>query len=252
MPHGTPDWGLVGPKYTTYGLDDLGEHAVRLGSPHFFDRRGDALLLTDFREGLGCFYDATPAGSGRVELHTGHSRTGAYAVGLVGNPGDINVGRIQAMIAIPVLSVLGLEWTFSIAEHSRYVVGGLVWISPVDTWEAYVRYDNVNNRSEYRDNAGTFTPIPGAGRLFRDDHALHTVKMVVDMTPDPVTGAYEYVRILIDDNAYDMRGISPNLTGAAAWGHLYVEIEHQGNTDTDPVVFVDNVIVTQNEPVWQG
>lgn len=31
MPHGTPDWGLVGPKTTTYGVDDLGEHAVRMG-----------------------------------------------------------------------------------------------------------------------------------------------------------------------------------------------------------------------------
>ena len=49
MPHGTPDWGLVGPKTTTYGMDDEGEAAVRLGSPHFFDRRGDVLLLTDFR-----------------------------------------------------------------------------------------------------------------------------------------------------------------------------------------------------------
>lgn len=246
MAHGTPDWGLVGPKQTTYGMDDEGEAAVRLGSPHFFDRRGDVLLVTDFREGMGPFYNNSPAAPARVELHTGHSRSGAYTVGLNAAPTVANRAVISTYAALPFSSLLGLEWTFSFTAYSWFVRGELMWANPINTWYAAVRYNHNLFFSEYLNAGGTYTQIPGSVRLVVADDAMHTIKMVVDMA------AMQYVRVLIGEVVYDLRGIGVFATGFGTQSHLIVNIEHQVWAEGDQLAHIDNVILTQNEPPYQG
>ncbi|GAI90305.1 unnamed protein product, partial [marine sediment metagenome] len=107
MPHGTPDWGLVGPKDTVYGLDDLGEHAVRLGTPHLWDRRGDVIWMSDFREGLGDVGTFVgPGAGGSVVLHTEYARQGAYCVQLTTDKDD-EIAFLHKYLPFPVYSSEG-------------------------------------------------------------------------------------------------------------------------------------------------
>jgi len=149
MPHGTPDWGLVGPKQTIYGLDDLGEHAVRAGSPHLWDRRGDVYHQTNFSEGLEVWRRVIGAAGDTVILYTGVVRHGAFSVQLTpGSPAVHQAGLINHF-PIPRLSGIGLEYSFSTDDGHKYWYWGITQRRQLDEYEASVRFDVENELLEY-------------------------------------------------------------------------------------------------------
>ncbi|GAI79868.1 unnamed protein product, partial [marine sediment metagenome] len=214
MPHGTPDWGLVGPKRTTYGLDDLGEHAVRLGSPHLFDRRGDVLVATDFRDGLGEVELVNVGVGGTVGLYAGRSRSGAYSVVFGGDGVNACVQTASIWVPLPVLSRVGVEFSFSFfALMGKWEVL-CHWGDRNRQYEAQVRlrYTPATSDVAYWDGAyhgfGTGVTL-AASRL-----PQHTMKMVVDLLN------HEYARFIIDDLSYNLIGNFARDMGA--WGVSYL------------------------------
>ncbi len=242
MPHGTPDWGLVGPKQTIFGLDDLGEHAVRLGSPHFFDRRGDALLLTTFQEGTGPFsYLAAGAGTA-VQLYTHHSRQGAYSVRLMSGTDDGAYSGIRARMAYPVPSSLGLEFCF-IGQGVQIWRAYLEWYDGDDHYFARIRITESTGAIDYGHGDGLWTNFATLGLLYGGDNPIHTLKLVADM---PLS---EYVRVIFNNNSWSLAGTPvPSIPAAVVGEHLVVEIHYAEANRLNTQGYVDNVIVTQNEP----
>lgn len=247
MPHGTPDWGLVGPKATTFGLDDWGEHAVRLGSPHFFDRRGDCLLLTDFRVGLEGLVGLGDGIGWAVDLFTGASRTGAYAVRLTTIGGDGNKAGLLANLAYPVISLLGLEFTFA-GDGTRRWIGYLDWYTGARQYMARIRISEATGLMEYSTGALTWATQATLGALISNAQAIHTLKFVVDIAmPTP-----EFVRAILNANLEQLTNIPvPWVVDAATLPHLAIHVYIENNAGTEAVGYVDNVIVTQNEPPFQ-
>jgi len=254
MPHGTPDWGLVGPKYTTYGLDDLGEHAVRLGSPVLWDRRGDVLVETDFREGLGSFYANGGGLLWAVALHAGNARTGAYCVKLTaGSDGALNA-YLQKRLPRPVLAKVGLEFSFSCAAWTSAWEWQILWQAGSVLYTAYVRYDHVNGLLQTYEEPATWTTFATVDVLYTDDHVQHTGKLVVDMgavdavgNPLPV-----YDRFHFNEQGYNLRLPPParevdRFPGGVP-DEFLVTVVHSAVALHNPDGYVDNVIVTQNEP----
>jgi len=245
MPHGTPDWGLTGPKYTTYGLDDMAEQAVRLGSPHLFDRRGDVIWMTDFRNGRQDIHEYNTPANGTVNLWAGNARQGAFCAQLAALTG-LAMG-LQKPIAYPVLSRIGLEFTFSIHLRSNYIVGQILADDAVNMMEAFVRYDEGNDVLEYRDNVGVgfWQNIASNLNLGHTDYAFHTLKIVADLGATPPA----FVRVILNDVTYNaVAGIPLRLGATAGMTYLYVRIEHEADGAGDAEIQVDNIIVTQNEP----
>ena len=240
-PHGTPDWGLV-PKSISYGLDDLGEAAVRMGSPHLWDRRGDALYVTDFREGLGSFGHGFGGAGGAVLLTTGHSRLGAYSVDLRAGS---NAGQMASMwLALPFQdpSCVGLEFSFSLDANTSYLVDVVEWFDGTVDHYGCMLYDFVAKELRYRTTGGAWGVLATAVQRYVTAVPAHTMKLVVDMELG------EYVRFLLDELAFDMRGIPvwEQLSPMLAYWSLV--IEHHGLAATNPDCYIDSVIVTQNEP----
>ena len=242
MPHGTPDWGFVGPKDIVYGLDDLGEHAVRLGSPHLWDRRGDVLYTTDFREGLGAFhYQSWGTGAG-VALVTGSSRAGAYCIRLrAGSDGE---QRALLHLALPFQdpSCVGLEFSFAVASKTSTVEAQIGWHDGTWHYRGAADYDHVNSRLDYRDQAGAWAVLQTGVARHECIRAEHTMKLVVDMSLN------EYVRFLIDEQAYDMRGISVWREASVMLPYWWFRLSHYSQAGHNPDTYIDNVIITQNEP----
>lgn len=242
MPHGTPDWGLVGPKQTTYGLDDLGEHAARLGSPHLWDRRGDVVHQTDFSEGLGIynvfFWGAPAYGC----LYTHRARHGAFCVKLVTDGDKDHPTALVARIPIPRICGIGLEFTFSTRSTDLYWRWELTWYLGVDRYEARVRWDLVNNRLEYYAGVPVW-PIFATDVYWVDITTLsNTGKMVID------TVKWEYSRFLLNDATFDMRGIAVDHSLGPPTNHFEVGLGFYGADTIEAEGYVDSVIITQNEP----
>jgi len=254
MAHGTPDWGLVGPKYTTFGLDDLGESVVRLGSPVLWDRRGDVLHQTDFRDGLGSF-DWLAVGAGAaITLHAGNARTGAYCAKLT--PASDGLREVYLLKALPrpVLAKIGLEFSFSCAPstdmwewHIEIQAGGVYYT-------AQVRYDHQNNVLQTYEEPVAWTTFADPVDVHEYDWAFHTGKLVVDMgnvdaagNPLPV-----YERFHFNEQSYSLRVPPParevDRVPVVAVDSFLIRVLHRAVALWNPEGYVDNVIVTQNEP----
>ena len=242
MVHGTPDWGLVGPKTTTYGLDDLGEHAVRLGSPHLFDRRGDVLLMEDFRNGLGPFEIFVNGVPGYVTLDTGHTRQGAYSVKLYAGTLLTREASIFVDLVYPTLAKLGLEFTFSLSVLTDRVEGSLLWDDGVTRYESEVAYDLPNTQLEVMDSVLGWTPFATDIDLETLEQPSNTLKFVVDV----VTGQYD--RCILNEMVYDLRPYTAFSGPPLTLPRLRAYVRHYAIAPGEATIYVDNVIVTQNEP----
>lgn len=242
MAHGTPDWGLVGPKTTVHGLDDLGEHAVRLGSPHLFDRAGDILALTDFRVGLGAWEGFHDVGGGAVHLATEHSRQGAYSMKLTAGMGvDDNAG-LRIRIPYPVIGCFGHEFTYSMQDYTVYFGCSIEVDDTVDLWIAELQFHALLGRLVCITTGGAQHEI-AAGLGFRiSTQPEHTMKIVADLS------TRMYVRAIYNGLAYNISRVPMNQAATAGAWSLEAVIEHMGDGGHNPEGYVDNVIVTQNEP----
>ena len=242
MPHGTPDWGLVGPKETIYGLDDLGEHAVRLGSPHQWDRRGDVVYITNFAEGLGIFHVGFWAAPAYGTLFTYHARHGAYCVKLV-TDGDItHETGLFATLPMPRIAGMALEFTFSTRSTGLYWHWQMGWRVGVDQYVAGVHWDLPNDRLEYFGADGLWHIF--AENVYWSDRTQmgNTGKMVVDTTK------WEYSRFLLNGATYSMKGLGVRPSVELVDYFFEVSLGLYGLAAIEAVGYVDSVIVTQNEP----
>jgi len=242
MPHGTPDWGLVGPKSTVYGLDDLGEHAVRLGSPHLFDRRGDVLWMTDFDEGLGDVWATWTGGGGSVHLVTGYTRKGAYAVKLTAGTAGTTFARIRKDLFLPVLSRMGLEVTFSYHEDMNEVRLEGIAYDGVNAHYFEVTYVFGTQLLLVYVPPGVWQPVAANVRIGTGAFASNTMKIVADLTTD------QYVRLLFNGVSVPVAGVPLHAPGDGRAPYLHVDVTNVGSATTNPEILVDCVIVTQNEP----
>jgi len=242
MPHGTPDWGLVGPKKTTYGLDDLGEHAVRLGSPSVWDRRGDVIWQTDFGQGLQGIATLVDAAPSEVRLWAGRSRQGAFSVQLAASGAGNAFARIQKFLPMPVYSRVGVECSFDVVDDMGTLAIQLWWIHTGRLWLAGLRYDHAADRLAYVDAAHLPVVIGGPFNLSSEAYSQHCIKLVADLA------GRQYVRAILNEHGWSLSGIGAHDDMAMLASSLNVVIVHYGDGANATAINVDCMIVTQNEP----
>ncbi len=242
MPHGTPDWGLVGPKDTLYGLDDLGEHAVRLGSPHLWDRRGDVIYLSTFDDGLEGAHVAHTGPPSDIRLWTEQARQGAYCVRADVANGTVYHASLEWFLPFPVSSGMGIEFSF------REISGTGWWYATIDAsdqrgwYEGRVRIDPTAGTLEYFDDTGNWAPLTAGAEYRLRIGGWHTLKLVT------MFDLGRYNRVIVDDIVYDMGALPLYTAGAAGPKDLHVIVGKQCALLTDTFGYMDSVIVTQNEP----
>ncbi len=242
MPHGTPDWGLVGPKETLFGLDDLGEHAVRLGSPHLWDRRGDVVILDDFEHGLGqCVI--TPRGAGSsYALEGGHALKGAFCAKLVAGSDGLQDCIINYRHGLAVTSRLGLEFAFTLHDDVEHIVWNFSWYTGAEQLECVVYYDLQNTQLLYLDSLGAPQVFATDVDLNIDAYCWHVGKLVTDFS------FRQYVRFILNNNEWPLYHAIQAIPDLVTLPHLRFIIYNTAFGVTNPIVYIDAVVITQNEP----
>lgn len=242
MPHGQPDYGMYAPQETIAGLADMGELAVRLGSIVTFDRLGDVIDWDDF-EGSAAKWNIVPSGDGAgAVISPVRAKSGSFCFMLTsGKTLDHNVG-IYRFLAYPVLSRMGLEFSYG----SRAAAGG---------WEMvlHLRHDSAGYLALLSYTYATRELVIAHGAVgvalidTLTDYAslvygFHTVKIVADFVTK------KYVRLIFDDNVYDLSDYDLRLVGAAAPDFLSAVFIHTGDLIDNWDLHLDDYILTQNEP----
>ncbi len=243
MSHGKPDWGLVGPKTTVYGSDDMGELAVRLNSPVMWDRRGDVILMDSMEDGGGLRFASTGGVGDYYTTRAGLGRHGPLAhfcwlQGAFGSDGEVHwwvfpTGQL----------VLGFEISWGYVINLLSLEFNLRWYDGVIVHECNISYLPATGTLRYRTAAAAWTNIVVGLVLMPIAYPYHVIKIVADFDTN------EHVRVILNENTYNLPGIA--LYDAANGFGPLVEARMTVVSDlVGPSSFTaDRVILTQNEPL---
>ena len=241
MVHTLPDYTS---KYKTSQITDVvdpGEAAVRLGSIDTFQREGNVLWLDDFDAatiGWGALAEDL---TGEVALVTTYHRSGDQCVKIY--PGTVvdKEASIQNLLPIRNTGKIGYEIAFSGGILCKYLDFYMWLYDGTNRNMAAIRYDIVNNRLDYLNDAGGYTNIVPVLNLATTARAFHIIKFVVDFTNNT------YDRVYLNQNEYDLASAGLNIAADAGRGHLLIGVTVESNNALNAAVFVDNFILTENE-----
>jgi len=242
MPHGTKDYANVQPKITTYTLTDMAELAERLGAIPSIDRLGDVIFLDSFEDGL-CKWDTYVDGlgstlgvSGAVSDHGGFS----CKTHLVND--STALVRLFKYLTYPIPSQIGIEFNTSLdLNMSSYIIDLYFYSGTLLAWGS-LSIDR---------SAGTVSVL-GTGSVWQivipDYNALttynrfHRFKLVIDFTN------LTYRKLVTTRGVVDLRSIKMYSFVSALAPEFRVVFNMQGVNAAAIDIYLDSVIITQNEP----
>ena len=226
-------------------VTDLGELAVRLGSIVTFDRRGDVYWLDGFEEGVAKFA-ATAVGTGAgVALALDYCRSGNWSCGLTAGSDAGHYAKIARLFPYPALSRWGFEcsWSFD-SDLERFEIGVEVDDGSGAVWTGVLSYLLADEKLQYKDaDTGTWADLATSVKLYDDYGMFNGMKLVLDL----VDGEYE--RAILNESEYDMNGLAlEEGVSAVETPLIRLTLQNTGDSGKNSIVYVDDVIVTQNEP----
>ena len=239
---GLPSWY----KYRAYGpvYEEirLAEHAVRLGSIDTFDRRGDVIFLDTFEHGLGRWLTSASGSSGTPNLSTNYARSSGLSCCLHTPATEGYFSSISHYSPIPVFTKRGIEASFSLPTAETILeVSQYFYIGTTRTYFA-VRYNQPNSTLEYFGSDNDWHVLASSVRPYPRDYCFNTLKLVVDLV------TLQYVRCILNSTCYSMADLDARTTADLTAPYLQTLILLLNPAAEAKTLYVDDVILTQNEP----
>ena len=242
MAHGTPDWGVTAGQSTTFQLTDLGELAVRLGAPVLFDRRGDVVMMDSFEGGLGPWRSTLTGTGAAADISSTKRRSGSFAARLVTGNALNNESFLSLDVPYGVPSRFGAEVSFFLDAAMRAFFMSFNALDGTDNVLGQVRYYVQLQELRYLNSAGAEVVLQSGLNLLTAFNAFHTWKLVIDVPGE------KYVRLLVDERAYDLSAIALRKIASTEAPHLTIDVAAIGNGGGNQISYFDDAIITQNEP----
>lgn len=242
MAHGLKPYGRTAALSTVYGVQDMGELAVRLGSIDSFDRRGNVVFMDDFENGtLGKWLQDLLGAASGIALSTLYSRSGAFSVRLTAGVVANDYARIQHLAPYPVLSIVGSEGWFTIpTANNGYLTFGFYLFDGVNLNNYLVRYNPSTGNVDVL-IAGFVWQNFAVGLASVGNGYFFGFKLVADL----ITG--RYVRCIINEVEYNLSAFLP-FSPLSAIPPRIVPMVSATDVAATLVVYADDIIITQNEP----
>jgi hypothetical protein len=242
MPHGAPDWYKYRRDSATHPIDDLAELAARLNSPVVFDRRGDVVILDTFKNGRRPWQAPAPGTGANAVLSPDHFLTDGYSLAITcpsDHAFDIHVYRYTPYVPH---GTIGLEIAFTLDLYTVSIKMDLTLNDGVNQILTYLLYTYATKRLQYYPASGAAVDLEPIVDVARNPRIFNHLKLVVD----PHTPAY--CRAILNHQSFDMTDIPARSVPDTTTPNLLVNIEWIGTTGQTPTVYLDNVIITQDEP----
>jgi hypothetical protein len=218
------------------------ELAARLSPLRTYDWRGNTLFQTDFSAGMPTGYTAKVGTGADVALDPTYWRTGGYSLKLTGGSGASDFAFYEMDQANPPARYLGVQIEFSNYPNGNHfsVTLGADYLGNLQRFG--LTFDFVNNQLQYRNNTGGWTNFYAHSFVHRAD-LFYRMKFVVDVQ----TG--KYLRCLFLDKEIDMSSYSGWTTAALLLPYIAVGFGMYSRTGYNDPTWIDNFVITTNEPV---
>lgn len=214
------------------------EQAVRLGAISRFDRRGEVFFQDDF-EGSNQ-WTPTATGYSTAVVSTARARSGVRSLKLVtGAVAGDNIG-VSRLLHYPRTPTLGYELSFASQDLFRDFIWSLTVYNGTNRYYFGLRHRGVGQTLQYATAAGAWTTA--FTRTISVAGNFTTCKLVVDIT----TG--RYLRVIIGPDTYDLTPYETAAVVDATYPYLDVGMNLSNNAGSQRINYIDDVIVTKNEP----
>jgi len=227
---------------TIFANIDDAELAARLGSINTFDRRGNVICMDDFEGAMlkwSTNWDGLNAG---VNLSTATARSGSQSCILTAGDGVNGKAEISRYMGGKILGKMGAEVSFTVNNLTTTIELDFRYFDGTYGYIARIIYDKAGKKFQYYNYLGNPVDFITGVNLRSYINSFHTMKLIID------TNSSEYVRFLCDDFGEDLSGLSLNSYGDARTPDLYFEMKHTCANANAKSIYVDDVIITQNEP----
>lgn len=234
---GLPDYSASAPlgqipTGPTYSSADVAELAVRLKSVDIFDRRGTVVWLDDFESDVRKWVRTNAVWSAVM------SDQGSFSCQMV-----MEAAAFSAEIGRPLPpfmrgNIAGAEIAFCIPDDAYMEFTFYYNINLI----RYFAHVVINNWNAYIVSpAGNL--IPAITDIYLSPQIFHHVKLVADFSTN------RYIRLLLDNEEVKLTNYSLYQVVSAhtrPYGYLWI---HTATAALDRRAYIDNVILTENEPL---
>jgi len=226
---------------TIFEQIDSGELAARLGSINTFDRRGATVWMDDFESSTLKWIIGTFGDNAAVVISADTAMTGDSCCKLTAGEGANGLGAITRYIHPKILGKIGFEFSFTVDDDTKTVQGSIYHFDGTNEYISLVTYDHANSQLIYTDE--DLGPVPLAVGYTLEDllDTFHTMKIVID------SSTRRPVRLMVDENPYDLSPYTARIQGGAGGERIQLAITHISDHASVKSIYVDNVILTQNE-----
>lgn len=242
MARGQPDYGAYQRKSTGATLADMGDLAVRLGSIVEYDRRGDIVALDNF-EGTVLKWNTPVIGVGTVALDATVMKSGSQAVKLHTDvAGDATSDLVKYFTALGVMR-LGAEISFSDLTDGSDIFFGLSYWNGTSGYRAQLWFQH-SSANLYAEGpvSGVWTLVANVGLIRTGETLWYPMKLVVDFVN------HFYLRVLFSGAEYPIPTLALPTYGSVGGVYILSLFRLQNVVATNHNVWVDDFILTQNEP----
>lgn len=242
MAHGLPDYGRTSGVTTTYPLTDLGELAARLGSIVTYDRRGEVVWFDDFEDNIAKWGAANVGTGASAELSTEAARSGGKSCKLVTPSDTLTYNEILHGIGVLADSKVSLEVSFADQDDDTILDIIMQDRDGVTNKQGVLRYRSSTGALQIFDGSTMAYITLATLSLPSELYIWHTAKLVIDMSTN------KYVRALLNNRSFDLSAYSLYSTGDASAARIEPAIRLTRSVSSNLHIYLDDVIVTQNEP----
>jgi len=241
--HGAPDDSDVRIDVPSYRVDDQAELAVRLGSAVIYSRSGSVMYIDTFDQGFNSWSVLTEGDGSAVVLSNESSYGGSVCCRIDTGTGSSPYAAIYKMLPTVIGETLGLQFCIGLSGDIDYIDFVSAYGIDNTLLTSVIRYSLEDYTLSYLSAIGTYVVFASDVVLYSGDYAWHNIKFVIDLS----LGCY--LRCLVDSSEYSMTGLYALKGGwtDAVFNQVYIKVYGLGVENA--IGYVDNVILTYNEPI---
>lgn len=222
-------------------IGDLAELAARLGSPNTYDRRGTVVWMTDFRYGLQGSTPGTSDAECEYRISAERSHFGGYSLKL--DPSDETGSYVEwgNVVQFMLTGKVGLEALISLGADPDAVLLKILYFDGTTQQRGEVSYDPATGDWTVRTGITTWETVLESFKIQQDATAWNPIKLVIDVESG------EYVRLQVARQIVDISEHDLYSLGSDNLGQMVGRVMVSGAAATHAAIWVDAVIITQNE-----
>lgn len=239
---GVPDYGMYAALENMGNLVDYGELAARLGSIVAFNREGNMVFWDDFEKTPLKWDIFFEGGVGSVGLTDESALSGGQSVKVTGYPSINRRAGIRRYFLLLSEGLLGAEFAFATEETTQYIYFHNSYDDGEYIYNSIIRIDVLAQTLELIDeNLGWVTVATGI-ELLLNKQLFHIVKVVVN------NETKKYVRVTIDREEINISKYNLSIYFYTEGKAVRIKIYNSANEAAAKTIYIDNFILTQNEP----